>query len=201
MIDAATEGALPVGSIGRHANGWWGMLMLIVTEAALFAYLLFSYFYVAVQHTREWLPIDLPNFTLSAPDTLVLLGSSAVVWRGEGLLKRGRSGAIVAIHLAASAIMGAIFVVIQCKEWSSKEFTPTSSSYGSLYYTITGFHMVHVIVGILILSALALWCSLGYFDRHRSAAVSIGAMYWHFVDAVWILVFVSFYITPRLNVG
>ena len=79
---------LPVGSIGRHANGWWGMMMLIVTEGALFVYLLFAYYYAAVQHSRDWLPQDLPDFKLSLPDTIVLLLSSLVVWRGESLLKQ-----------------------------------------------------------------------------------------------------------------
>jgi heme/copper-type cytochrome/quinol oxidase subunit 3 len=61
--------------------------------------------------------------------------------------------------------------------------------------------MLHVIAGILILATLTLWSALGYFDRRRSAAVSIGTIYWHFVDAVWLVVFFTFYITPRLNVG
>jgi heme/copper-type cytochrome/quinol oxidase subunit 3 len=201
MTDATLERALPVGSMGRHANGWWGMMMLIATEGALFVYLLFSYYYVAVQHGREWLPTDLPNFKLSAPDTLILLASSVVAWRGEKLLKEGRGGAVVALHLAITGLMGILFVAIQYKEWSSREFTPTSSSYGSLYYTITGFHMMHVIAGILVLATLTLWSALGYFDQRRSAAVSIGAIYWHFVDAVWLVLFLTFYITPRLNVG
>ena len=201
MTDATPGRSLPVGSIGRHANGWWGMMTLIATEGALFVYLLFSYYYVAVQHGREWLPTDLPNFKLSAPDTVILLASSVVAWRGEKLLKEGRSGAVVSLHLVATAVMGAIFVFIQYKEWSSKEFTPTSGSYGSLYYTVTGFHMLHVMAGILVLAVLALWSAFGYFDRRRSAAVSIGAIYWHFVDAVWLVVFFTFYVTPRLNVG
>jgi cytochrome c oxidase subunit 3 len=201
MTDATVERSLPVGSMGRHANGWWGMMMLIATEGALFVYLLFSYYYVAVQHGREWLPTDLPNFKLSAPDTLILLASSVVAWRGEKLLKEGRKGAVVPLHLAITALMGILFVAIQYQEWSSREFTPTTSSYGSLYYTITGFHMMHVIAGILVLATLTLWSALGYFDQRRSAAVSIGAIYWHFVDAVWLVVFFTFYITPRLNVG
>ena len=79
---------LPVGSIGRHANGFWGALTLIVTEAALFSYLLFSYYYVAIQHGRDWLPDKLPEFKLSAPDTILLIASSFVVARGEKLVRR-----------------------------------------------------------------------------------------------------------------
>ena len=93
-----TTTTLPVGSMGRHANGWWGMIMLITTEAALFVYLLFAYSYTAVQHGRDWLPDPLPGIELSGPDTIILLLSSVVVWRGERLLKRGGSNMRVAIH-------------------------------------------------------------------------------------------------------
>lgn len=201
MTDASQSLDLPVGSIGRHANGWWGMMMLIVTEGALFVYLLFAYYYAAVQHGRDWLPADVPGFKLSLPDTIVLLASSAVVWRGERLLKQGRSGGVAAAYLGVGALMGIVFIAVQGLEWSGKKFTPSSSSYGSLYFTITGFHMMHVAAGVLILATLALWSALGYFDRTRSAPVSIGAIYWHFVDAVWLVLFFTFYITPRLGVG
>ena len=201
MTDASQRLDLPVGSIGRHANGWWGMMMLIVTEGALFAYLLFAYYYAAVQRERNWLPEDLPNFKLSLPDTIILLLSSLVVWRGESLLKQGRRSGVAAVYLALAALMGIVFIAIQALEWGTKAFTPFSSSYGSLYYTITGFHMMHVAAGVIILATLSLWCALGYFNRIRSAPVSIGAIYWHFVDAVWLVLFFTFYITPRLGVG
>ena len=201
MTEASQRLDLPVGSIGRHANGWWGVIMLIVTEGALFVYLLFAYYYAAVQHGREWLPEDIPNFKLSLPDTIVLLASSVVVWRGEHLLKQGRSSGVAAVHLGVGALMGVVFIGIQGLEWASKKFTPSTSSYGSLYFTITGFHMMHVAAGVLILATLALWCALGYFNRIRSAPVSIGAIYWHFVDAVWLVLFFTFYITPRLGLG
>jgi cytochrome c oxidase subunit III len=200
MTDVSQRLDLPVGSIGRHANGWWGMMMLIVTEGALFVYLLFAYYYAAVQHQRNWLPEDLPDFRLSLPDTILLLLSSVVVWRGESLIKQGRSGA-TAVYLGVAALMGIVFVAIQALEWGTKKFTPFSGSYGSLYYIITGFHMAHVAAGVLILATLAPWCALGYFDRIRSAPVSIGAIYWHFVDAVWLALFFTFYVTPRLGLG
>ena len=160
MTDASQRLDLPVGSIGRHANGWWGMMMLIVTEGALFVYLLFAYYYAAVQHSREWLPEDLPNFKLSLPDTIILLLSSVVVWRGESLLKQGRSGGVTAIYLAVGALMGIAFIAIQALEWGTKKFTPFSSSYGSLYFTVTGFHMMHVAAGVIISGdPLALVCA------------------------------------------
>jgi heme/copper-type cytochrome/quinol oxidase subunit 3 len=92
-----------------------------------------------------------------------------------------------------------IFVGIQVLEWKAKSFSLNSSAYGSLFFTITGFHMAHVIVGLLLLLPLTLWSTLGYFGPLRSAPISIGAVYWHFVDAVWLAVFFTLYITPYLG--
>jgi heme/copper-type cytochrome/quinol oxidase subunit 3 len=92
-----------------------------------------------------------------------------------------------------------VFVVIQTFEWKAKSFSLNSGPYGSLFFTITGFHMAHVILGLLMLLPLTIWSALGYFGPHRSAPVSIGAIYWHFVDAVWLTVFFTIYITPYLG--
>ena len=193
-----TIGRLSVGSIERRASGWWGMLTLILTEAFLFAYLLFSYYYFAVQYGRPWLPAELPSFRLSAPNTAILLVSSVAVWFGERGARRGSRWRLV-LGLALGLGLGATFVGIQFREWMDKPFGLASHSYGSLYFTITGFHMAHVLAGLVMLAALVLWSALGYFDRARHAPVSIGAVYWHFVDAVWLTVFFTFYVTPRLS--
>jgi heme/copper-type cytochrome/quinol oxidase subunit 3 len=75
---------------------------------------------------------------------------------------------------------------------------PWDSAYASSYFTITGFHMMHVVVGLIVLAALLWWSALGKFGEHRHAAVSIGALYWHFVDVVWLAVFFTLYVTPHL---
>jgi cytochrome c oxidase subunit 3 len=64
---------------------------------------------------------------------------------------------------------------------------------------VTGFHLAHVIVGLLLLLALLVWAALGYFDRERHAPLTIGAIYWHFVDVVWLIVFSVLYLVPRLG--
>ena len=189
---------LPIGSMGQKANGWWGMLALIATEAALFAYLLFSYFFFDVQYGRGWLPEKLPAFRLSGPNTVILLLSSVAVWWAEREARKGNR-ARQCLGLAVGLLLGIAFVVIQGFEWADKTFTPFSSSYGSLFFTITGFHMAHVIAGLIVLAALLLWSALGYFDDRRNAPVTIGAIYWHFVDAVWLAVFFSLYVTPYLR--
>ena len=101
--------------------------------------------------------------------------------------------------LAVGLVLGGVFVGIQVIEWSHKTFTFVEPTYGSLYFTITGFHMAHVVVGLIVLAALLAWSLLGYFNGPRHAAISIGAIYWHFVDAVWLTIFFTFYVLPYLQ--
>jgi len=88
---------------------------------------------------------------------------------------------------------------VQLVEWRNKPFTLSTSGYSSHYFTITGFHMAHVVVGLLGLLLVVIWTLAGYFDRERNAPVTYVATYWHFVDVVWLFVFTSFYIAPRLG--
>ena len=190
--------ALPTGSVSQRSAGWWAMVCGIITEAALFAYLLFSYFYFAIQpHAGAWPPEPM-GFALSLPNTIILLISSVAVWWSErGVDENNRWQQVIGLLIAI--VLGAIFVAIQVVEWKSRSFSLSSHPYGSLYFTVTGFHMAHVIVGLMILLALLLWEALGYFGPRRDAPPSLGAIYWHFVDAVWLAVFFTFYVTPRLG--
>jgi cytochrome c oxidase subunit 3 len=188
---------LPVGSDGKLSGGWWGVLALIVTEGSLFGYLLFAYFYLAAQTEQQWPPMGLPDLLLPGINTAILLLSSACVWASERCIRKKQSRwAITAMALAI--VLGACFIGMQLNEWDKKTYGMTSDLYGSLYFTITGFHLCHVMIGLVILLFLLVWISLGYFDDRRYAAVAIGGVYWHFVDVVWLFVFTSLYIFPYL---
>jgi cytochrome c oxidase subunit 3 len=194
------ESALPVGAIDTRATGWWAMIFVVFTEASLFAYLLFSYFYLAVQpHAPGTFPDGgLPDLTLAIPNTAILLLSSVAVGWAQFSIERDNNRRLCA-GLLIAAILGMIFLVVQYFEWVQKPFALASSTYSSLYFVITGFHMAHVVVGVIVLWCLFAWSAMGYFNRVRYAHIHIGALYWHFVDAVWIAVFFTFYVTPFLG--
>ncbi|MCC8396165.1 cytochrome c oxidase subunit 3 [Paraburkholderia sp. MMS20-SJTR3] len=192
-----TPRPLPVGSAGERSSGWWGCFTLIATEAALFGYLIFSYLYLASQSQQHWPPEGLPKLGLGSVNTVILLSSSVFVWGCEKLVRRKRLHWAVA-SMAAGIVLGCIFMGIQLREWHERPYNLTSHLYGSLYFTITGFHMAHVAVGIVVLALLLIWTALGYFDDKRCAALSVGGLYWHFVDIVWLFIFSTLYLTPYL---
>ena len=188
---------LPVGGTGKLTGGWWGMAALIVTEAFLFGYLLFTYFYLAAQTGQDWPPNGLPALLVPTINTVILLASSAGVWAGERHIRQGRTSSSITGFVAAIAL-GSAFVVIQLLEWRNKTYDITSDLYGSLYFTITGFHLCHVVIGLGVLLLLLAWTLLGYFDHRRYTAITIGGVYWHFVDVVWLFVFSALYLSPYL---
>ena len=194
----AEPGQLPVGPIGRSGIGWWGVGALVASEAALFSYLLFSYYYVGASAQPAWLPEPYPKMWPALPNTILLLASSFVAWFGEKRVEKGNRGQAL-IGFGGAFVMGAIFAAVQGYEWWSKTYGLGSSSYGSLYYTTTGFHMAHVIAGLIILASLFGWTAIDYFSPRRRISVSAGVLYWHFVDVVWLFVFMTYYVTPYLG--
>ena len=193
----AVQVGLPVSASGRKSTGWWGVLCLIATEAALFAYLLFSYYYIASQAGKGWSPEPHPTLAMALPNTAVLLLSSVAVWWGEkGATSGNRRQNLIGFGGAIG--LGLIFLAVQIFEWKAKAFDMASGSYGSLYFTITGFHMAHVVVGLIVLSTVFAWSAAGYFTARRCTPVLVSSAYWHFVDGVWLAVFFTFYVTPYL---
>jgi len=141
-----------------------------------------------------------PTLKLALPNTILLLASSLVAWWGErGVLTRRRSQALVGF--GGAFVMGVVFALVQCYEWYARPFRLGASSYSSLYFVTTGFHMGHVVVGIIVLAAIFVWTALDYFSPRRRLSVSAGVLYWHFVDVVWLFVFATYYITPYLGLG
>lgn len=194
----AEPGELPVGPIGRSGLGWWGVATLVASEAALFSYLLFSYYYVGATAQLDWVLEPRPKLLPGLPNTLLLVASSFVAWYGEkGVEKGDRRQAL--IGFGGAFLMGTVFALVQGYEWWNKSFKLGTSSYGSLYFTTTGFHMAHVIVGLMVLAALFGWAAADFFSPRRRISVSAGVLYWRFVDVVWLFVFTTFYLSPYLG--
>jgi cytochrome c oxidase subunit 3 len=188
---------LPVGGVGRIGVGWWGLVCFIATEAALFGYLLFDYCYYAIQLEPGWMPERHPSLDFALPNTIIAILSSLAAWWGERGIRRGARGQLLA-GFALAFLLGLAFLLLEGMDWATKPFTLSSSLYGSLYFTITGLHVAHLILGLVALLAILFWAALGYFDARRNTPVLIGAAYWHFVNLVWLVFFVALYLAPRL---
>ncbi len=192
--------ALERGGVPRNP-AWWGMLLFIATEATVFALLLVSYFYLRFESAGDWPPsgVDEPKLLVPAIMTLLLMASSVPAYLADASIRRGEVDRL-RVYLASTLALGAAFLGLQAWEYSKdlKVLRPQTDAYGSLFYTITGLHGAHVIVGLALLGWVLVWAFRGRYGAHRHLAVEISSLYWHFVHVVWLFVFVSLYLSPRL---
>jgi cytochrome c oxidase subunit 3/cytochrome o ubiquinol oxidase subunit 3 len=127
-----------------------------------------------------------------------LLASSLTMVLAVSAIERGDHQRL-RVWLAATAALGAIFISGQVYEFTAfrgEGLGYSTSRFSSAFYTLTGFHGVHVTVGIIMLLSLFLWSLRGNLPEHRSETVEVIGLYWHFVDVVWIVIFAVVYLIP-----
>ena len=191
--------SLPRTGVGKNAPGWWGMVLFCATEAGLFVYFIASYFYLqgaAVAFAAE----GGKHSSLALPGLMtVLLVSSSVVLRwGERGIERGDNTRLM-IALAVTIVLGLAFLATQGVEYGRADHMPQSGAYWSMFFAITGVHGAHVAIGLLMLMMNLARASLGHFTGERRLAVQNGALYWHMVDVIWLVIFATLYLLPRLT--
>jgi heme/copper-type cytochrome/quinol oxidase subunit 3 len=193
------EPPLQVGSVGLRSSGFWGVVFLVISEASLFAYLFFAYYYFAVQpHPGSWPPSGPPSFTYSAPETAVLIVSSATIWWADRSATFGRRSGVL-LGLGLTFLLGVAFVGLQLAEWYDKPYSFATDSYSSLTFLIEGTHLAHEVIGVIMVAAVTVWSALGYFGPLRHAPITVTSFYWYFVTVIWLALFFTIYVTPYLS--
>jgi len=175
------------------ASVFLGMLLFLVSETFLFGALFWTYFYLRGK-SPLWPPqgVELEMLLVSV-NTVILLSSSGTMQWAIGSARRGsRQG--LAAGLLATLLLGAAFLGIKGWEWVHAGFRPWDHAYGSIFFTLTGFHGLHVLMGLAILLALLVRALRLRPSQMAPLAVEVGGLYWHYVDLIWIFVFTSLYI-------
>ena len=177
-----------------EVTSYIGMIIFLASWAMMFAALFFAY---AVMRFRAplWPPPDQPPLPILLPtlNTVVIAASSASVAfavRASAFGRRRRAFA----GLSIAAVLGASFLILQVMVWSSlwrAGLVPSSGPYGSVFYALTTFHALHVLVGLAALTALAL---RERAQRTTRTAVRLWGMFWHFVGCIWLALYLSVYL-------
>ena len=181
----------------------FGMLTFLASEAMLFAGLITAYLILWITNGHayepEWMRDE--KFTwplkLTGINTMFLLSSSVTLYMGEKAVLKGKS---IVGWLALTTLLGAIFVSVQAVEWTrlyhENVWFHTGGVYTSSFFTLTGFHGLHVTIGVIFLAISTLMAAAGRFTPHRHNFLTCVSLYWHFVDIVWVLLFTVMYILP-----
>jgi len=179
-------------------RGKVGMACLIIAESAIFTIFVVAYLY----YTGKSLTGPTPREVLETPIffTVCLLSSSLTIHLASKLLERGKRGAFLALWFL-TIVLGALFMYGTAREWHrliyERGLTISTNLFGTTYYSLVGLHATHVTVGLLMLTIVLLFGLAGRVGREQSARIDVLSMYWHFVDAVWVVVFTVVYVLGR----
>jgi cytochrome c oxidase subunit 3 len=157
---------------------------------------LFAAYFVLRYQAPAWPPqagVERPDILLVGLNTLVLLSSSVTMQFASGRIARGDARGLRR-GLTATLVLGAIFIAVQAFEFATNGFGPSDGIFGSTFYSLTGFHGAHVLAGLLLIGAVANRARLGLITGARHTAVEAAAYYWHFVDVVWVCLFLTVYV-------
>ncbi|MFQ3617407.1 MAG: heme-copper oxidase subunit III [Cyanobacteriota bacterium] len=178
-----------------HAgNSMFGFIVFLLSESVIFLSFFAGYILVKTT-TPNWLPAGVAGLEVSKPaiNTVVLVASSFVAYFAERALKKENLLVFRLLWLLTMA-MGVYFLVGQAIEWSELEFGFSDGVFGGLFYLLTGFHGLHVLTGILLMGIMLFksFVPNNYVGGHTG--VDATSLFWHFVDVIWIILFILIYI-------
>ena len=198
MSATSTTLATPQIDWKLPARGQVGMYSLIAAEAAIFTIFVVAYlFYIG-----KSLSGPVPSEVLSPPIfyTVCLLSSSLTIHFAAKNLRGGKVR-VFAAWWFLTIILGATFLYGTASEWQRLIYkdglTITTNLFGTTYYSLVGLHGFHVIVGLLALSTVMVFTILGALKPEHAERIDVLSLYWHFVDAVWVVVFTVVYVIGR----
>jgi len=193
----------------------YGMILFIASEVMFFVAWFWAYFDAslfpgeAIQEARtaftggHWPPKGINTFDpwdLPLLNTLILLTSgTTVTWAHHSLLHNDRKGLIWG--LVCTVVLGALFTMFQVIEYSHAGFSFSENIYGATFFMATGFHGFHVIIGTIFLTVCLFRAIKGHFTPEQHFGFEAAAWYWHFVDVVWLFLFICIYVVGAGDVA
>ena len=180
--------------------GHLGMISVITTEVFFFASLIVVYLAYLGKSISGPLPENTLEMGLVTINTVALLASSATVVVALKSLRSGNSARFLTF-LLLTVVLGAWFLIGTWIEWQGlivdKHLALQTNLFGSTYYTLVGFHAFHVTFGVFALFVIWLCGALGWIQKHHHQNIEYVSWYWHFVDVVWVAVFLVVYVIGR----
>nr|YP_010285480.1 cytochrome c oxidase subunit III [Basiprionota bisignata]UKS07051.1 cytochrome c oxidase subunit 3 [Basiprionota bisignata] len=177
----------------------WGMILFITSEVFFFISFFWSFFHNSLSPSIElgmnWPPFNILTFNpLEIPllNTLILLSSGiTITWAHHSLMENNFKESI--ISLSMTVMLGFYFTLLQAYEYMEASFSISDSVYGSSFFMATGFHGLHVIIGTTFLMTCLLRLLNNHFSKNHHFGFEAAAWYWHFVDVVWLFLYISMY--------
>jgi len=176
-----------------------GMILFIISELFLFISFFWAYFHSSLSPNIElgniWPPkgiMSLNAMEVPLLNTVILLTSGATItWSHHAIISGDKKNGVLSLIL--TIFLGLIFSFLQIFEYLNAPFTISDGIYGSIFYMSTGLHGLHILVGTIILIVGLVRLINNHFTRHHLLGLESGIWYWHFVDVIWIILFICIY--------
>ena len=197
--------SMPHDAHGGISNPVLGMLLFITSEVMFFGGLFAAYFSIRA-NAPQWPPVNpetsapfhLAILPFVGPATILLILSSVTCQVAVWAIRRDDRVGFLR-NMTVTVVLGIVFLAMQVTDYTilgQEGLTLASGTYGTTYYTLTGFHGAHVLGGVVMLSVVLYRGMAGQFSAKHYDAVEGASLYWHFVDVVWILLFSLLYLLP-----
>jgi cytochrome c oxidase subunit 3/cytochrome o ubiquinol oxidase subunit 3 len=180
------------------SRGRAAMTSLIIGESAIFTIFVVAYIFYIGKSPFGPTPrqiLEIPIF-----NTVCLLSSSFTIWMAEHNIEKNRIRDF-SLWWSATVVLGLIFILGTAREWQrliyNEGFTIRTNLFGTTFYSLVGLHATHVVVGLLMLGLVLIFTLTGHVNQRHAERVQVLGLYWHFVDAVWVVVFTVVYIVGR----
>ena len=171
-----------------------GMLLFIISEVMIFGAFFTAYFFIRVVNGDPWPAegTELPKL-IAGINTAILISSSFTLhWAETALKADNRFGFQAGIFTTFA--LGATFLFIQINEYVHIGFSPQDSAQGTIFYGLTGLHGAHVFIGLTLLAMVVVRAFRGHYSSAEHHGVEVPGIYWHFVDVMWVIVYLTVYI-------
>lgn len=176
-----------------------GIILFIVSEIIFFTSFFWAFFHVSLSPSIQlgiiWPPLGIITFNpfqIPLLNTIILLSSGiTVTWAHHSLIQNNYSQATQSLFF--TVLLGIYFTILQAYEYNEAPFTIADSVYGSTFFLTTGFHGIHVIIGTTFLLVCLIRHINNHFSRNHHFGFEAAAWYWHFVDIVWLFLYISIY--------
>ncbi|URR36566.1 heme-copper oxidase subunit III [Thermosynechococcus sp. HN-54] len=190
--------AITVENVHEHPDfRVLGLLVFLISESLMFGGLFAAYLLLRGMH-EQW-PPEGTEVELLVPtiNTIILISSSFVIHYGDVAIKKNDVRGMRKWYWITAA-MGAVFLGGQIYEYLTLGYGLRTNVFANCFYVMTGFHGLHVFVGILLILGV-IWRSRrpGHYNAHKHTGVAMAEIYWHFVDVIWIILFTLLYILTR----
>ena len=188
------HGPPPANRSSRVEPQLLGMLLFIISEVMVFGAFFTAYFFIRVVAGDEWpaAGTELPK-VIAGINTAILLSSSLTMhWALESAKRGNRFG--LQAGILTTFLLGATFLFVQINEYVHIGFAPSDFAQASVFYGLTGLHGAHVFVGLTLLLMVVVRSWRGHYSVEEHRGVEVPGIYWHFVDVMWIVVFLTVYV-------